>query len=298
MEQSLSTPTLSHFVAAHYWRRKAVNHLMCALLGGAAIAALIPLFSIFGYVVQQGLPALNLPFFTQIPKPVGESGGGMANAVVGTLILIFLASSIGIPWGMATGIYLSEYGRGRSAKIIRFAAEMLASIPSIIIGLFVYAVVVMTSKHFSAWSGGLALGILMVPTVARTTEELLKMVPVHIREAGLALGLPRWKVILLIVVRGSMKGIITGVMLGIARVAGETAPLLFTAFGNQFWSVNLNQPISSIPVQIYTYAISPYEEWHRQAWAGAFVLVSLVFVMNIITRIVFGKAARASRGFE
>lgn len=267
---------------------------MCALLVGAALLALTPLFSIFGYVIKSGYPALNWSFFTQMPKGVGDVGGGMANAIVGTILLVALAAALGIPWGIATGVYLAEYGNGKTARAIRFSAEILASIPSIIIGLFVYSLVVVTFKHFSAWAGGLALGILMIPTVARTTEELLKLVPQHIREAGLALGLPRWKVTLFIVLRGSLRGIITGVMLAIARAVGETAPLLFTAFGNQFWSTNLNNPIASLPVQIYNYAISPYDEWHKQAWAGAFVLVTLVFAMNILTRIVMRAPARST----
>jgi phosphate transport system permease protein len=218
----------------------------------------------------------------------------MANACVGTLLLVGLASLIGIPWGIATAIYLSEYGHGKFGAFVRFCVDLLASIPSIIIGLFAYAVIVVPTKHFSAYAGGVALGILMIPTVARSSEELLRLVPQHIREAGLALGLPRWKVTLRIVLRGSLGGIATGVILAVARVAGETAPLLFTALNNRFWSVSMDQPIASLPVQIYTYAISPYDDWHRQAWAGAFVLVFLVFSVNLVTRIALGhKRARA-----
>ena len=263
---------------AGYRRRKIVNALMCILLAVAAALALVPLLSVFQYVLQQGLPALNLSFFTELPKPVGEVGGGMANALVGTLILIGIASVIGIPWGIATALFLSEYGdRSRVSGAIRFCVDILASVPSIVIGLFAYAVVVLPMRRFSACAGGFALGILMVPTVARSAEELLRLVPVQIREAGLALGLPRWKVSLRIVLRGALSGITTGVILAVARVAGETAPLLFTALNNRFWSHSLDQPIASLPVQIYTYAISPYEDWHRQAWAGALVLVGLVF---------------------
>lgn len=266
---------------------------MMALLAAATTLALIPLFSVFFYVLHQGAPALDMDFFTKLPKPVGETGGGMANSLLGTVTLVFLASLLGVPWGIATGLYLSEYGKGRLSHLVRFSADMLASIPSIIIGLFVYALIVMTMKRFSAMAGGLALGILMIPTVARSTEELLKIVPGHIREAGLALGLPRWKVTLWIVLKGSRGAIVTAIMLSVARVAGETAPLLFTAFNNRFWQAGLDQPISSLPVQIYTYAISPYEDWHRQAWAGAFVLVMLVFTMNLITRFVLSAGGKA-----
>jgi phosphate transport system permease protein len=272
-------------------RRKIVNFAATALLTLCAAAALIPLLSVFRYVLQQGLPALDWAFFTQIPRPVGETGGGMANACVGTLVLVALASVIGIPWGIATAVYLSEYGHGKFGHFVRFCVDLLASIPSIIIGLFAYAVIVVPMKHFSAYAGGLALGILMIPTVARSAEELLRLVPRHIREAGLALGLPRWKVTLRIVLRGSLGGIATGVILAVARVAGETAPLLFTALNNRFWSSSLNQPIASLPVQIYTYAISPYDDWHRQAWAGAFVLVFLVFFVNLATRLVLQRRA-------
>jgi phosphate transport system permease protein len=240
-------------------------------------------------VLYQGLPSLNYSFFTELPKPVGEVGGGMANALLGTLTLLVISSCIGVPWGIAVGTYLSEYGRGKRAAVVRFSADMLSSIPSIIIGLFVYAIVVIYMKRFSAVAGGLALGILMVPTIARTTEEILKLVPQHLREAGLALGLPRWKVILRIILRGSRSSIITGVMLSAARVSGETAPLLFTAFNNRFWQSGLDQPISSLPVQIYTYALSPYDDWHKKAWAAALVLVLLVFSVNLFTRIVLGK---------
>ena len=216
----------------------------------------------------------------------------MANAFLGTLVLIGIASVIGIPWGIGTGLYLSEYGKGRLGTAIRFCADVLSSVPSIVIGLFVYALIVVPMKRFSALAGGVALGILMIPTVARSSEELLKLVPTHLREAGLALGIPRWKVTLWIVLRESLSGITTAVILALARVAGETAPLLFTALNNQFWSKGLgiiDQPIASLPVQIYTFAISPYEDWQRQAWAGAFVLVMLVFAINLVTRWVVVK---------
>lgn len=274
------------YMESHYRKRKLWNTGACCLLGLAAAIVLFTLFSVFVYILKKGFPALDFAFFTELPKPVGEVGGGMANALVGTSILVALASGLGIPWGIATGLYLSEYGRGWLACSVRFSADILASIPSIVIGLFVYAILVMPMKRFSALAGGIALGILMIPTIARSTEELLKLVPTHIREAGLALGLPRWKVILWIVLNGSRKSISTAVILALARVAGETAPLLFTAFGNHFWHHGLDQPIASLPVQIYTYSIAPYENWHRQAWAGALVLVLFVFTLNLTIRIV------------
>ncbi len=288
---------LIRYTERHYYKRKIKNYLFCAMLVAAALVALTPLFSVFGYVLKQGFGTLNFDFFTKLPQPVGEVGGGMANAFAGTGILIALASALGIPWGIAIGVYLSEYGRGRFAAAVRFTTDLLSSVPSLIIGLFVYAVVVLPMKRFSAIAGGIALGILMVPTIARSTEELLKMVPVHIREAGLALGLPRWKVIFRIVVRGSMSGIFTGIILAVARVAGETAPLLFTAFGNRLWHQGLDQPIASLPVQIYTYAISPYEDWHHQAWTGALVLVFFVFFMNLLIRLVM-KSVQVSGAAE
>lgn len=291
---SINRTRLTRAMEAGYRRRKIVNFSMCVLLAAAAALALIPLLSVFQYVLQQGLPALNLSFFTELPKPVGEVGGGMANAFVGTLILIAIASAIGIPWGIGTALYLSEYGdKSRVAHVVRFCVDILASIPSIVIGLFAYTVVVIPMKRFSAYAGGIALGILMVPTVARSAEELLRLVPTHIREAGLALGLPRWKVTLRIVLRGALSGITTGVILAVARVAGETAPLLFTALNNRFWAHSLDQPIASLPVQIYTYAISPYDDWHRQAWAGALVLVALVFFVNLTARFLLQPLARS-----
>lgn len=266
-------------------RRKNKNRVMISLLSLASLVAIFPLLNVFIYLLQQGAPAINLDFFTHIAKPVGEVGGGMANAILGTGILILLASSIGIPLGIAAGVYLSEYQSGKISKWLRFSVDMLTSVPSIIIGIFTYAILVKPLKHFSALAGGIALAIIMLPVIARTTEEILKLVPQHVREAGLALGIPRWKVILFIVVRGSIGGLTTGIMLAVARAAGETAPLLFTAFSSQYWPKGLMEPIASLPVQIYTYAISPYDDWHRQAWAAAFVLVSFVFLMNIFTRI-------------
>jgi phosphate transport system permease protein len=286
---------LSAVLSAGYTKRKIENAFFCGMILLAAAIALAALFYVFGYVVFRGLPSLNRDFFTQVPKPVGELGGGMANALAGTAILVGLASLVGIPWGVFTGVYLSEYGRGRLGAIVRFATDLMTSVPSIIMGLFVYVLLVLPMKRFSAVAGATALAFIMVPIVARTTEELLRLVPVHIREAGLALGLPRWKVILHVVLRGSLGGIMTGVILAVARVAGETAPLLFTALGNQYWHQALDQPIASLPVQIYNYANSPFEDLNRQAWAGALVLVLFVFAINVITRLVLRPKSLAAR---
>ncbi len=278
---------LQEYMNESYAKRRWFDRFMRLVLVGAAVVALAPLFSVLAYVVSKGAAGLSWDFFTQLPKPVGEVGGGMANALVGTCILVGLAALIGIPWGVAAGVYLSEYGRTRVAGVVRFGTDMLASVPSIVIGLFVSALLVIPMGGFSALAGGVALGIIMIPTVARSTEEMLRLVPTHIREAGLALGLPRWKVILRIVLRGCVSAITTGVMLAIARVAGETAPLLLTVLNNRFWHQGLSQPIASLPVQIYNYAASPFEEWHAQAWSGALVLVLLVFAMNISARLFF-----------
>ena len=275
---------LNSWIVKSHARRKLTNSVVSVLLVIAAVLALIPLISVFSFVTVRGISSLDWDFFTSLPKPVGETGGGIANALAGTAILVGLASAIGLPWGVGVGLYLAEYGAGKRASIVRFAVDLFASIPSIVIGLFIYAAIVMPMRRFSAYAGGIALGILMVPTVARSTEEILKLIPIDIREAGLALGLPRWKVILRIVFRGSIGAILTGVMLSIARVSGETAPLLFTAMSNRFWSHRLDQPIASLPVQIYNYAISPYDDWHRQAWGGALVLVLFVLTLNLATR--------------
>ncbi len=284
----MTAAQLQDYLNESYTKRRWNDRFMRVLLFCAALVALAPLFSVLMYVISKGAPGLNWAFFTQLPKPVGEAGGGMANALVGTCILIGIASVIGVPWGVAAGVYLSEYGRSRAASVVRFGTDMLASVPSIVVGLFVAAIMVIPMGGFSALAGGVALGIIMIPTVARSTEEMLRLVPTHIREAGLALGLPRWKVILRIVLRGCVSAITTGVMLAIARVAGETAPLLLTVLNNRFWHQGLDQPIASLPVQIYNYAASPFEEWHAQAWSGALVLVLLVFAMNVSARVFFG----------
>lgn len=286
---------IGDFTKLRYKRRKALSVWMTSLLGLATLTAAGALLFVFGVVVVRGLPHLEWSFFVNLPKPVGEEGGGMLNAFIGSMLMVFLGSLVGIPWGVGAGIYLSEYGRGRLAFIIRFAADMLSSVPSIVIGLFVYVIVVRPMHRFSALAGAISMAVIMIPIVARNTEELLKLVPQHIREAGLALGIPRWKVTLWIVLRGSLSGLITGVMLAIARVAGETAPLLFTALNNRFFSASLDQPIASLPVQIYTYAISPFQDWNHQAWAGAFVLVAFVFLLNILTRWIMRPIGRGSR---
>lgn len=286
----------SDFIFKSYRKRHWINFVFRTLISTAALIAIIPLCSVFGYVLYNGISGLNASFFTELPKPVGELGGGMANAILGSCTLIFLASIVGVPWGIVTGLFLSEQkSETRLSNAVRFSADMLSSVPSIIIGLFIYAALVLTMKRFSAFAGGLSLGLLMIPTVARTTEELLKMVPLHIREAGLALGLPRWKVILWIILKGSRGPIFTGIMLALSRVAGETAPLLFTAFNNQFWQQSLDQPIASLPVQIYTFAVSPYEDWHRQAWAGALVLVLVVFAFNLTTRLALSQSRKGKK---
>jgi phosphate transport system permease protein len=287
----MTAAQLQQYLSEGYAKRRWFDRFMRLLLVSASFIALAPLFSVLLYVFRKGLPGIDVSFFTQLPKPVGETGGGMTNALAGTCTLVSIATFVGVPWGVATGVYLSEYGQSRVAMAVRFATDMLASVPSIVIGLFVYAVIVVPMGGFSAIAGGVALGILMVPTVARSSEEMLRLVPNHIREAGLALGLPRWKVILKIVLRGCVSAISTGVILAIARVAGETAPLLFTALNNQYWSEGLMQPIASLPVQIYTYAISPFADWNTKAWAGALVLVALVFVVNLGTRFFFRSDA-------
>jgi len=271
--------------------RAATDHLATGLAILATLLVVAPLFAIFGYLIYKGASSLNLAFFTQIPKPEGEVGGGMANAIVGSGVLLAIASCLGVPIGIGGGIYLAEFGRGtRLANAIRFTADVLNGVPSIVMGIAVYALIVFREKHFSAFSGGVALGIMMIPTVTRTTEEMLLMVPNSIREAALGLGVPNWRSVLSITLKTASPGVITGCMLAFARVAGETAPLLFTALGNQFWSVSLNQPIAALPLQIYIYAISPYDDQHRLAWAGALVLIALIVIAVSLVRFV------ASRG--
>lgn len=265
--------------------RRATNWVATVAAASAALLVLAPLFAIFGYLVYKGIGSINLEFLTHTPRPVGETGGGMANAIVGSGLILGIASLIGIPLGMGAGVYLAEYGKDRYSDAVRFTADVLNGVPSIVIGIAVYALIVLRQGHFSAFSGGVALGIMMIPTVARTTEEMLLMVPNNIREAALGLGIPQWRSTISIALRSAASGIITGIMLAFARVAGETAPLLFTAFGNQFWSLNPNQPTAALPLQIFTYAISPFDEWHRQAWAGALVLIILIVVSVAAVRL-------------
>ena len=270
----------------HTWRMLA-NHAATGLAVLSTILVVAPLVAIFIYLLYKGTSSLNLNFFTKVPAPVGEAGGGMANAIVGSGILLALGSLLGVPIGIGAGIYLAEFGRGgKLSNFVRFTADVLNGVPSIIMGIAVYSLIVLPQKHFSALSGGVALGIMMIPTITRTTEEMLLMVPNAIREAALGLGVPNWRSVLAITLKTASPGVITGCMLAFARVAGETAPLLFTAFGNQFWSANVNQPIAALPLQIYIYALSPYDEWHRLAWAGSLVLILLIVVSVALVRFV------------
>ena len=258
---------------------------MQAITCGCAVLVIVPLCLVFYHVLKSGVGAVNWPFFTQLPKPVGETGGGMANAIVGTFELLGLAALIGVPIGVLGGVFLSEYGSGGVNWALRFGADVLNGVPSIIWGMVVYALVVMPMKRFSALAGGIVLGMMMIPLIMRTTEEVLRLVPNGYREAALALGIAQWRATLQIVVRTALKGIVTGVLLALARVAGETAPLLFTAFGNRFWNHHLSDPIAALPLQIFNYAISPYEDWHQQAWAGALVLLMFVAIVNVSVRV-------------
>jgi phosphate transport system permease protein len=278
--------------ACHRWRKfKDIG--MQAVTCACALLVVVPLALVFYHVLKSGIGALNWAFFTQLPKPVGEPGGGMANAIVGTFELLGLAALLGVPVGVCGGIFLSEYGYTRLNWWIRFAADVLNGVPSIIWGMVVCALVVVPMQGFSAWAGGLVLGFIMIPLIMRTTEEVLRLVPQGYREAALALGIPLRRAILRIVARAALKGIVTGILLALARVAGETAPLLFTAFGNVYWNHHLSEPIAALPLQIFNYAISPYEESHRQAWAGALVLLFMVAIINVavraLTRERFGK---------
>ena len=284
---SISLPPRSPQTEAWLKRRRfSMDFAVTAIAVISTAAVLVPLVAILGYLIFKGASSLNLAFFTHVPAPVGESGGGMANAIVGSAVILGLASLIGIPLGIGAGVYLAEYGRGSLfGNIVRFTADVLNGVPSIVMGISAYSLIVARQHHFSAFAGGVALAIMMVPTITRTTEEMLATVPSSLREAALGLGVPRWRTILAISLRTASPGIITGCMLAFARVAGETAPLLFTALGNQFWSVRLNQPIAALPLQIFVYAESPYDEWHRLAWAGALVLIVLIMVSVTLVRI-------------
>jgi len=269
--------------------RRAANSLVVGAAGLAVFLVLLPLGAIFAYLLYKGIGSLNWAFLTETPKPVGELGGGMANAIAGSVYILLIASAIGVPVGIGAGIFLSEYGRNRLGNFIRFTADVLNGVPSIIIGIVAYGLVVLSQHHFSALAGGVALAIMMVPTIARTTEEMLLLVPIQVREAAYGLGVSRWRTTLSITLRTATSGVITGVMLAFARVAGETAPLLFTAFGNQYWNWNWGQPTAALPLQIFSYAISPFDEWHRQAWAGALILIVLIVISVTAVRIAAGR---------
>ena len=276
------------------WRRRVTDHMMTGAAVLTVVLVLVPLVAIFGYLVYRGVGSINWAFLTQTPKPVGEVGGGMANAIVGSALILAIASVIGVPFGVGAGIYLAEFGRNRLGASIRFTADVLNGVPSIVIGIVAWAILV-RGRGFSALAGGVALAIMMVPTITRTTEEMLLLVPQALREAAYGLGIPRWRTTLSITLRTATSGVITGVMLAFARIAGETAPLLFTTLGNQFWNLHVNQPTAALPLQIYTYANSPYDDWHRQAWAGAFVLIILIVssvaaVRYAVRRGTFGAA--------
>ena len=275
--------------------RKLKSDLMMAITVVATAITLVPLFLVVGYLLSKGASSVNLAFFTHLPKPVGEVGGGMANAIVGTFELVAIASAIGVLVGIGAGLYLAEHRGSGFSLIARFAADVMIGLPSIVVGIFAYAVVVRPMGGFSALAGGLALAIIMIPLVTRTTEEMVSLVPNELREAALALGVPHWRATLSVVVPTAMGGILTGVILAVARVAGETAPLLFTAFGNPFWSTAIGQPIASLTMQVYTYAISPFPDWQRQAWAGALVLTAIVLTLQITVRWLAGARIRVPR---
>jgi phosphate transport system permease protein len=269
------------------FRRQLTNYFFTGAAAGLSVVVVATLLAILAYLLVKGAGSLNWAFFTQTPKPVGETGGGMANAIVGSVIILAIASALGVPVGIGAGVYLAEYGRGRLGNVVRFTADTLNGVPSIVIGLVAYGLVALPQRHFSAFSAGVALAIMMIPTVTRATEEMLLLVPQSVREAAFGLGLPQWRTTVSVTLATARAGIITGVMLAFARVAGETAPLLLTALGNQFWNLSPSQPMAALPLQIFTYAISPFDEWHRQAWAGALVLVIMIVGTTTLLRFVF-----------
>jgi phosphate transport system permease protein len=277
-----------------HWR-KSLNAVMLTLTGVCAVFTVSVLFFILGYLVYNGGKSLNWAFFTQLPAPVGETGGGMANAIVGSAKLLLLAALVGVPVGLLGGLYLAEFGGRTVPFVVRYMADLLNGVPSIVIGIFAYAVIVLQTRHFSTLAGGLALGFMMVPIVLRSTEEFLRAVPRTMREGAMALGASKWRMIASVVVPAASRGIITAILLALARVAGETAPLLFTAFGNRFWSPGWMQPTASLPVMIYTYAVGPYEDWHQQAWAAGLVLLVLVLVTNVAVRLIVSRGMSAQR---
>ena len=275
MPDAANIAAMQHKVPPISLRRRVTDHAMTGIAVLTVIVVLVPLIAIFGYLLYRGLASVNWAFLTKMPRPPGEVGGGMANGIVGSGMILGIASLLGVPLGIGAGIYLAEYGRNRLGDAVRFTADVLNGVPSIVIGIVAYALVVL-HWHFSALAGGVALAIMMVPTISRTTEEMLLLVPQALREAAYGLGIPRWRTTLSITLRTATSGVITGVMLAFARVAGETAPLLFTTLGNEFWNLRLDQPTAALPLQIYKYAQSPYDDWHRQAWAGALVLILLI----------------------
>jgi phosphate transport system permease protein len=275
--------------------RKLISAFMLTMTGVCAVVAVAVLFFILGYLVFHGGRSINWDFFTKLPTPVGETGGGMANAIVGSAKLLFLASLFGVPIGFFGAIYLAEFSGSKTAFVVRYAADLLNGVPSIVIGIFAYALVVLPFKHFSAYAGGFALGIMMIPITLRSTEEFLLGVPNTLREAAMALGASKWKTIATVIVPAAYRGILTSVLLAFARVAGETAPLLFTAFGNRYWSPGFNQPIESLPHMVYIYAISPYEDWQRQAWAAGLVLLGLILIVNIVARFILARGVAVQR---
>jgi phosphate transport system permease protein len=277
-----------------FWR-KLLNIVMLSLTGACALVTVAVLLGILGYLVWHGGSSLSWNFFTKLPKPVGDTGGGLANAIVGSGKLLLLASAVGMPIGVLAAIYLAEFGGKTFSFIVRYTTDLLNGVPSIVIGIFAYALIVMPMHHFSTLAGGFALGIMMIPIAVRSTEEFLRAVPRSLREGAMALGASKWKTIATVIVPAAFQGILTGLLLDLARVAGETAPLLFTAFSNRYWSPGWNQPISSLPVMIFTYAISPYDDWHRQAWAAGLVLLGLVLVVNVASRLLMSRSASFSR---
>jgi phosphate transport system permease protein len=276
--------------------RKSLNYVMLSLTGVAAFGVVSILFLVLGYLIWNGGTSLSWNFFIRLPKPVGETGGGMANAIVGSLKLLMLAAVIGLPIGLLTGVYLAEFGGKTFSFVVRYTTDLLNGVPSIVIGIFAYSLVVLPVKHFSALAGGVALGMMVIPITVRSTEEFLRAVPGSLREGAMALGASKWKTIVTVVLPAASGGILTGMLLALARVAGETAPLLFTALGNRFWSPGFEQPTASLPVMIYTYAIAPYDDWHRQAWAAGLVLLGLVLLANLGARLLLnrGSAVRST----
>lgn len=294
MSEAVNTLPGQTLVSPLSLRRRITDHVMTGAAVLTVVIVLAPLVAIFGYVVYRGVGAINWAFLTQTPKPVGEAGGGMANAIVGSALILGIASLVGVPFGVGAGIYLAEFGRNRLGSVIRFTSDVLSGVPSIVIGIVAWSILV-RDRGFSALAGGLALAIMMVPTITRTTEEMLLLVPQALREAAYGLGVSRWRTTLSIVLRTATSGVITGIMLAFARIAGETAPLLFTALGNTFWNLRYNQPTAALPLQIYVYANSPYDDWHRQAWAGSLVLILLIVtavaaVRYVVRRGSFGAA--------